>query len=209
MAYKKVQSGYLPSNPTGELVIYHDVDLSVKVGIQHDTVTATAPTAGDTVFNFAATAGAIVLGETIDINYGGASPASSAITAGDVSQDPSDSRGHTLQVENTGFADSSDTGGRHGGAIIRIGGTQILNVQGFRVSGGTLFMTFGAQALRVAAATQITDSIALGTSGSDIMHIVYRAIPGVDQVGFAPADQSNISYRTIRSCYRGNHNIRL
>ena len=174
MAYRRINGGYTVTNPRGELLLYHSVGISLNVGVEVDHDTIEAATNGQTSFVLSLESGHTVIEDTLVSRLEGVTLTGTAITDGDVSSYVSDTTGHTLQVTNTGLPNTSPANGRQDGGIVRIGNSQILNVQSFSVSSGTLLMHFGAQALRVAAANQITGSIDAGTS--DIMSITLRPI---------------------------------
>ena len=158
MGFKKIDTGYTVSNPNGELLMYHDVEVTINVGIafDHDDITSTNE---QTVFDLALHGSSTALiPDSVVATFEGIN-VTKAIADTDVVNYTGDASGHTLQITDFSTTITTpSTNPRHNGSVMGVGG-YVVNYSSFRIVGNNLLIEFNSQGERSAAARDIIAQI--------------------------------------------------
>ena len=172
MAYKTVPHGYEVRNPYGELLLYHDTDISVETGVGHDHADITG-TNGQTVFSLTAPTAKGIFGDTVVARYQGVEY-TDTIVAGDVTATGANQ--HDITVAGFSTFASASTNPRHSGAIIGIGSHVVRGYTSFSIASGDLVLSFPSQAIQSRERNAILTQIGNGNTTFGIGFIGANAI---------------------------------
>ena len=158
MAFKKVNDGYVASNPNGEMLVYHDLDVEINVGVEyvHADIVATN---GQTVFDLTIAANEELIPATVVANFEGVNYTDD-IAASDVTTYSGDSNRRTIAIAGFSSFPTLPNDDRHTGAILGIGSHVLRGVTAFSIaSDQTLYIAFASQSARSHEQQAILDQI--------------------------------------------------
>ena len=166
MAYKRVPHGYEVTNPYGELLMYHDVQITIDAGVlyDHDDIVGAN---GQTTFSLSlASSSTELLEDTLEVNFGGVTYTES-IVSGDVVFG-SDVLGHTVVISAFQAFPTATNNPRNNNALLTIGGHTLRYDTIGITSGSGLTITFESQSQRGREFQAIQDELTGGAADFNI-----------------------------------------
>lgn len=160
MAYITVPHGYEVRNPYGELLLYHDTNITVETGVAHDHADITG-TNGQTVFSLTAPTNKGIFADTVVASYQGVEY-TDTIAAGDVTATGANQHDITIAGFST-FASAANNP-RHNGAVIGIGSHVTVGYTSFAIAGGNLVISFPNQSTQSRERNAILTQIGNGNT---------------------------------------------
>lgn len=189
MAYKRVPHGYEVTNPYGELLLYHDTDITINAGVifDHDDIEGIN---GQTVFSLTLPTGSVLLENTLVARFLGVTY-SQVISSGDVTVDSSDPLGHTISIQYIPSVDTNSPNPRANGARMVIGGHTLRFASWTLSSPGLLSIVFENQSQRAREFQAIQDELSSGDQAFEIRFLPSEAV--VDSVADASTTTPDVT----------------
>ena len=184
MAYKSVPHGYEVKNPYGELLMYHDTDITVETGVGHDHADITAAN-GQTVYTLTAPTAKGIFADTIVAEYQGVEY-TDTIAAGDVTATGANL--HDITIAGFSTFPSAANNPRHQGAVLGIGSHVTRGYTSFEITGGDLILHFPSQSTQSRERAAILNQISGGntTFGIGFISLVATVTNVADEKSTTP-----------------------